>query len=257
MALPQDEWLPQAKRLAIGMKDRVRHLRENRPNLVISNQRDRWTAYCQKCKEGGVVMKDHVLLTGPTVVTAADLVLPRDIKPVIGSEFAETVGRFLASKGMMFPYLPKLYYSETARRMLLQDDAGKWHGRDLTGKSDRKWLNYAHAQFVGTPTVRTAVTEDLFSMYKMRFALRDTDWSICCALGASCGPASALALKNVRQLVWAFDGDHAGDEGFKQGQKRMRVFVPKQYRFRPPEGMDPKDMNSDAIRALLEESLCK
>lgn len=256
MALPQDEWLPQAKRLAIGMKDRVRHRREGRANLIIENRRDGWYAYCQKCKEGGVVKKDHVLLTGPTVVSQSDLELPRDIKPVLGSEYAETVGRFLASKGMMFPYLPKLYYSETARRMLLQDDAGKWHGRDLTGRSERKWLNYNHAQFVGVPSALTCVTEDLFSMYKMRFALRALDVSVCCALGASCGPGAALALKSCRQIVWAFDADQAGDDGFTQAQKRMRVFVPKQYRFRPPEGLDPKDMDSESIRALLEESLC-
>ena len=53
--LPRQDWLDQAKRLAVGMKIRVRHQRERRANMVISNDKDRWWAYCNACKEGGVV----------------------------------------------------------------------------------------------------------------------------------------------------------------------------------------------------------
>lgn len=117
--IPEHEWLPQAQRLAVGMRLRVRHRRESRANMTIGNDRDRWWCYCQRCKEGGVVLKEHVLLSAPVVEEVHDLTVPSDLCPVMGSDFEDTVGRFLASKGMMFPYLPKLWYSASTRRLCL------------------------------------------------------------------------------------------------------------------------------------------
>ena len=68
--LPEQDWLDKAKRLAIGMRVRVRHRHESRPNMVIANEKDKFWAYCQKCKEGAVVQKEHVLFG--TSVTKAD-----------------------------------------------------------------------------------------------------------------------------------------------------------------------------------------
>ena len=83
--IPEREWLPQAQRLAVGMRLRVRHRRESRANMTIGNDRDRWWCYCQRCKEGGVVTKDHVLLTSPIEVVEHDLSVPADLRPVMGS----------------------------------------------------------------------------------------------------------------------------------------------------------------------------
>lgn len=253
--LAENDWLPHARKLAVGMKMRIRHGREGRPNMIVANERDRWWSYCQKCKDGGVMQKEHVLLNAPTITQAAQLVRPVDLCRVEGSDFETVVGRFLASKGMMFPYLPFLFYSESAKRMLLQDDAQRWHGRDLTGRSDRKWLNYDHAQFVGIPGDITVLTEDLFSMYKIRFALRDWSVHVCCTLGAGIHDYAALALKNCKHIVWAYDADKAGDDGFKNGRLRMRAFGPTQTRARPPEGLDPKDMDCEPIRQMITEAL--
>lgn len=254
--IPESEWLEQAKRLSVGMRIRVRHGRESRANMTIANERDRWWCYCQRCKDGAVLPKDHVLLTGDPVVEEIDFTIPSDLRPVLGSEYEETVGRFLASKNMMFPYLPKLWYSLQARRVCLQDDAGHWHGRDLTGRSNAKWLHYNKDHLVGVPGRVTVITEDLFSMYKVRFAIhRDytlQDVHVGTTLGAGCSTTAALALKNCKTLVWAYDGDHAGDEGYKSASKRMRVLVPRQFRARPPEGLDPKDMDCASIRELLK-----
>lgn len=250
--LHEHEWLEQAKRLSVGMRMRVRHGRERRLNMTVANERDRWWCYCQACKQGGVLMKEHVLLTAAPIVEQ-ELTLPTDLKPVLRSDYEDTVGRFLASKGMMFPYLPKLWYSERAKRLCLQDDTGEWHGRDLTGKSNAKWLHYAKLHIIGTVGATTVITEDIFSMYKVRFALRDTPHiGTASTLGAGCSTTAALALKNCTTLVWAYDGDAAGDAGYKSASKRMRVLVPRQIRARPPEGLDPKDMDCADIRELLK-----
>lgn len=247
--LPHDEWLDRAKRLAIGMRIRVNHRRERRPNMVIGNDADKWWCYCQACKEGGVLQKEHVLLNSveiPEVVRT----IPSDMQPVLRSEYETTICKFLATKGMDLVYLPKLWYSVQAKRILLQDD-GHWHGRDLTNKSPAKWLHYSskNAGSVGTTTI---ITEDIFSMFKIEYALRDMpEYSVFSTLGAGVSSASALALKDARHLIWAYDGDKAGDSGFDQGSKRMRAFSKTQRRARPPEGLDPKDMDCQAIRDMV------
>lgn len=249
--LPEQEWLPLARRLSVGMRVRVRHKNETRPNMTVANERDRWWCYCQRCHEGGVVLKEHVLLAGPLVHDAVELAPPHDRKWLLNSEFELAVGRFLASKCMMFPYLPPLQYSESRRRVLVPGDSGDWHGRDLTGRSQQKWLHYG-AKFVGAPGEITVLTEDIFSMYKLRFALRSSTVQVCSTLGSGIHDTAVLALKSVKHIVWAYDADTAGDDGFARASKRMRPFGPKQSRARPPDGLDPKDMDCQQLRDLIE-----
>lgn len=266
MALPEHEWLPQAKRLAVGMRDVVRHRHERRPNMKIGNERGRWWAWCHACKEGAVIDKDHVLLVpGKALPEPAELSVPPDLRPVLGSEYEVTVGRFLASKGMDMLMLPKLWYSDQRKRLCLQDPWGSgWHGRDLTDRSAAKWLHYSKPHLAGAVGHTVVVTEDLFSMFKMHYALHAA-WendprmpvsvAVASTLGAGCSTTAALALKNCRRIVWAYDGDKAGDDGYASASKRMRVHVPKQHRARPPEGLDPKDMTVEAIRELIMEAI--
>lgn len=253
--LPQDDWLPQAQRLAIGMRMRVVHGRERTAAMTVANERDRWWAYCQRCKAGGVVEKSHVLLSAPLEVSEHELRVPSDLRPVLGSDYQDTVGRFLARKGMMFPYLPKLWYSLSTKRLCLQDDTGGWHGRDMTERSQAKWLHYAKPHIVGCVAPCTILTEDIFSMYKVRYAVRDTGYGTATTLGAGCSTSAALALKNCTTLVWAYDDDEAGDRGARSARKRMQLLVPKQFRARPPDGLDPKDMHCADIRELIEGAL--
>lgn len=258
MALPEHEWLPQAKRLAVGMRDVVRHRHERRPNMKIGNERGRWWAWCHACKEGAVLEKDHVLLApGKALPEPSELSVPGDLRVVLGSEYEVTVARFLASKGMDMQMLPKLWYSEQRKRLCLQDPWGSgWHGRDLTDRSAAKWLHYGKPKIAGEVNRLTIVTEDLFSMFKVQYAMRTHPHGflgVASTMGAGVSVSAALALKNCTSLVWAYDGDKAGDDGYVQASKRMRVHVPKQYRFRPPEGLDPKDMDCEAIRELIKE----
>ena len=257
--LPQDEWLDQARRLHVGMTVRIRHGRETRDNLVIGNLHDRWYAYCHKCHEGGVVEKDHVVLTANTGPVDTECKLPDDIKPVLASEFELPVAKFLASKNMDQLYLPELFYSEKRKRLLIRDDLGRWHGRDLTGRSPMKWMNYSGAHGIGVPFTYTAVTEDAFSMYKVRWAMRQfPNFNAVCNLGTSASLNLVYKLsrsEHTQKVGWFFDADAAGDTGAEACHSRCKPFSFKQYRVRPPEGLDPKDMTCTAIRELLVQEM--
>lgn len=223
--------------------------------MVIMNDTDRWWCYCQACKQGGVVMKDHVILTdGPRVDPRIERTPPTDIKPLARSEFEIPVTRFLVDKHMASLYLPDLHYSEARKRLLIKDDSGQWHGRDLTGNSPQKWLNYQAVHYVGVAKdgCPTIVTEDLFSMYKTRFALRQyPEYRVVCALGTGCSIYLTNFLMSSGSLYWFFDGDSAGDDGAAFAQQRMKPLVPRQFRVRPPDGDDPKDMSCEQIRAAI------
>lgn len=254
MALPEKDWLPLAKRCAVGMRMRVRHGNENRANMTVANEQGRWWAYCQRCKQGGVISKEHVLLGTPAYEPPV-LTVPKDLEPVAGGEWEHTVGQFLASKNMMFPYLPPLWVSPSTKRLFLHDGQ-QWHGRDLTGRSNAKWLHFG-AKFAGEAGPITVVTEDIFSMYKVQFAMREsrTLVSVASTLAAQCGDAAALALKNCKAVVWAYDGDDAGDAGFEQARIRMRAFGVHSTRLRPPQGLDPKDMDCPSLRAAVHAQI--
>lgn len=251
--LPESEWLAKAKSLAIGQTDRVRHRQENRANLVIGNERGKWWGYCQRCKQGGVVEKAHVALRSAAPVEENILAVPGDMVPVIGSAWELQVSHFLIAKGMAYPYLPKLWVSPKVSRLLLQCGQS-WHGRSLRGHSNSKWVHYDKASFTGIPDKITVVTEDLFSMFKMQYALRAyPNVSVCSTLGAGVSTEAALAMRNCHIIVWAYDADAAGDAGYRQAVRRMRGCVPgRQYRIRPPEGKDPKDMQIQELRDAFD-----
>lgn len=246
--LPEQDWLSAAKRLAVGMRVRIRHRNETRANLVIANEADKWWAYCQRCHEGGVVEKEHVRLLDAQVSNPPSLTFPTDAVQVLGSEFEVQVERFLASKNMASEYLPPLWVSPKDKRLLVYDGEA-WHGRDLTGRSPAKWLNYSDLQVSGEPGRITVVVEDLFSRFKTEWALRDEpDVHVLCALGTQAKPALIHKLMLIEKVIWFFDADAAGDAGAQSCTRRLRAFAPRQCRLRPPQGLDPKDMDCATIK---------
>lgn len=257
--IPDSEWLAKAKSLTVGMRTRIMHRSESRPNLVIGNDTDKWWCYCHACHEGGVVEKDHVILLDSTGPVDTECRLPDDIQPVLASDFELPIAKFLASKNMDSMYLPELLFSEKRKRLLLRDDAGLLHGRDLTGRSPMKWMNYQGAAGIGVPFTYTAVTEDAFSMYKVRWAMREfSNFTAVCNLGTSASLSIVYKMaqsESLQKLGWFFDADAAGDDGADQCLHRCKPFSFKQYRVRPPEGLDPKDMTCAAIRDLLVKEM--
>lgn len=249
-----EHWLAQAKAMPVGMRRRILHLNERRPNLVVGNDVDKWWCYCHACHEGGIVEKSHVLLQDVQMARPdSDVSLPRDITPIHRTEFEVPIARFLAEKNMAFPYLPELHYSGSRNRlmMLVQE---KWHGRDLTGRSPQKWMNYNDAEYVGNFGRQTVVVEDLFSMFKVKWALREFHkFNAVCALGtaAKVGMFAAMATAGTGAVDWMFDADPAGDAGAAMCMLRAKPLGVQQRRVRPPDGLDPKDLTCAQIRALI------
>ena len=55
--LDRSEWLAEAQSLMVGASKRVYHGAETRPNLVLRNEPEGWSAYCFSCKQHGYVPK--------------------------------------------------------------------------------------------------------------------------------------------------------------------------------------------------------
>lgn len=260
--LPEHEWLAQAKRLAVGMKTRIKHRHEHRMNLIIANDPDKYWCYCQRCHEGAVIEKEHVKLLEPVQPGQDTNVLPTDMQVVLGSEFEVPVMRFLASKEMALTYLPNAWVSAKAKRVLIELGSS-WHGRDLTGRSAYKWMNYSNAQVVsmfhlnGAASRNVVVTEDLFSACKVLWATKRAgmDIDVICALGTQIKDALVQRLFQYDNILWFFDNDPAGNTGAMAGFRRMRTFVHRQRIMFPPLGCDPKDMHCNAITNLVKENL--
>lgn len=253
--LPTKDWLHIAKRLAVGQRLRVVHGRERRANMIVENNAGHYRAYCQACKEGGYVSKDHVVLATRPKVQENTLIVPTDLVRVIGSEHERGVMDFLVSKNMMDVYLPLMWVSPKVKRLYLQDNSLKWHGRALYESNNAKWLHYgATSSVVGDlSSTTTIVVEDLFSMFKVEYALRGHPARVYCTLGAHLKNHNVvdLMVDGVRNLIWLYDADDAGDTGYTHGAHRMRQFGKHQARARPPDNLDPKDMQINALRDLL------
>ena len=279
--IPTSDWLHLAKRLPVGGTTRVYYQRDTRPNLVIGNSTSKFWCYCQKRKQGGVVEKDHVKITGGTApASSTHLDLPRDSLPILDlDEFCrDAVLRMLASKNMDQMYLPPIYFSEQRKRMLINTGQG-WLGRDTTGHSPQKWLTYDGSLYLGNhlqdtqpplsmvdmgdagttaqqPAKRTAVVvEDPFSYYKVLWALRDMpDFAVYCGLGTVLRPSLRLhLLKHSSRVVCFFDGDNAGVSGGVREASAMRGLGHPAIARPAPTGYDPKDLSIEDIRSFIHE----
>lgn len=251
--IPDEEWLAQAKRLPVHGKTRVRHRREGRPNLVIGHDADRWWCYCQACKAGAVVQKEHVLITGRKAPEGSTwLDLPADRLPLLSMDsFAQgAVLGLLAQKNMDAMYLPDLWFSDERKRLLLDTGQG-WLGRDTTGGSHQKWLTYSGTPYLGAPEGRdrAIVVEDPFSYYKVRWALRhETQHAVYCALGTAVKAALALQLRLHHRVTMFMDGDAAGYRGAEAGASKMRGLGVQAVARCAPPGLDPKDLTVQQIK---------
>lgn len=253
MLNPKD-WLSKAKRLAVGMQDRVYHRNEKRPNLVIGNAGDRYWAYCQACKEGGIERKEHVRLTGSSPeAKRSDLSTPKDLMRIRDMEehARYPLLAFLASKGMDMCMLPELWYSCTRKRILMLTASG-WLGRDVSGGALEKWLTYNKAKFLTNQMAarKAVVVEDAFSYFKVRWATQDTV-AVYCALGTGIKNALAVACLMHDEVIFMFDGDAAGLKGAEEGSARMRGLGVRSYPLCAPPGLDPKDLTAEQIRNLI------
>lgn len=248
MALPQEEWLAAAKRQPVGGSGRIHHLREKRPNLIVGNDADRYWSFCQACKQGGVVMKEHVRITARQApVESHSLVLPNDMLKVIDSEpvVQQAVLGFLASKNMDAQYLPELWFSKSRCRVLLMHGC-EWLGRDTTGASPQKWLtfngsNHLEGSLHGDLAV---VVEDPFSFYKVEWASRSVPgFKVYTSLGTRMSDELLVKLLQHKGVMFFYDDDAAGHKGAACESKRLRALGVNSQAKCASGGRDPKDMS--------------
>lgn len=251
-----DEWLPHARRLAVGQRSRVRHGNERRLNLVVGHVPDKFWAYCQACKMGAVKLKEHVLL-GEAPPPVLDMRPPQDLVPMLQSPYANQLLGFLARKGMDVKYFraTELYFSESSKRLCIHTGSTGLLGRDITDKSVAKWLAYSKPSYIGrTDRPLVVIVEDALSMYKVQYALdrQCMEASVVCSLGTEPSSRLLLAIAQAKpQNTWMFyDGDAAGYTGADNAAARLRGFgCPVQVQC-ATEGKDPKDMTLAEISTL-------
>lgn len=260
MRLQDSEWLAQAQKLPQGTSRRTKHTCGNgSPSLVLYHNNDSWSAYCWRCKRSASVDKTHVLLRAepPPPVRS----VPTDLALVRSSAYELAIAEFVAAKGMDLLYLPAdLWYSAKAKRLVLCD-SGLLLGRDLTGRSAAKWLNYSDGGYLGEvqPGGTVVVVEDAFSYYKVKYALNRCEATACCAvvcaLGTKDNSSLVLAISATRRCIVMFDGDKAGHVGADQWARRFAPFGVSVVAHCAPDGLDPKDMRLqdivDHIRSVL------
>lgn len=262
----REHWLHIAKSLAVGQVARVPHPgdRTDRHNLIIYNTPEKWSCWCMSCKEGAGLKKEHVRFELSEPADSKVPTLPNDLRPVYTLPDWElrNIAHFLARKGMDLSYFPdELFYSKSRERILITTPQGM-AGRDITEKSQAKWIIYTPAHYLGWPSqLRTVVVvEDTFSMFKVDYALRLTgeseNYTVVCSLGTGVAPQLMTNLMLAKQVVFMYDGDKPGWDGAKSQSKRVRALGVPSVEACAKAGNDPKDLPLlDIINHLQEATV--
>ena len=224
--MQEHEWLSVAQSLPVGMSKRIYHGAEHRPNLVVRNLPDKWTAYCFACKEYAEKHKDFVRIleevqpSNQVDDNIGSLVSLDDPKAMYLAPMHD-IALFLHKKHMsislLSPYNPAWDY--THKRLTLTLPSGLI-GRDIYGRSSIKWyvyynaINYGSANGSNELNKDTLVlTEDFLSAIKLQRYC--PDYQVIALLGTSLPKALERALiASKPSMVYMFlDGDEAGWRG--------------------------------------------
>lgn len=270
----RSEWLDLAERVPVGQHRRHYHGAERRPNLVVWNNPDSWSAWCHACHEGGKVMKEVLQPIAELVpvfqkyLSLSDCCTLSELSTAHPARFKRLVV-LLHQKGMsttlLAPYSP--LYSLIDDRLVLGWQ-GRYVGRDCTGKHHAKWLvyhnnshvpmDYLYLQGENTCKTREAVvlTEDVFSAIKLNaYTGLSTLWCMGTHVSDAIIAFLITCTKPVRYPVLAFDGDTAGDKAARVAAKRLGIRGVGFSTVQVPRGLDPKDLTPLQINNLFKDYL--
>ena len=265
----RSEWLDQAKLVPVGQSRRVRHGAESRPNMVLYNNSDSWSAWCHSCHEGGRVNKEYFEPVDTSVPIYRKYLNTSKLVPLKGMDAQKYKALVLLlhekhmSTALLEPFNP-MYNTEDDRLVFRFN--GIDIGRDCTGRSPAKWLHYDRddraeyvylkGKLVGS-TEPLILVEDLFSAIKINHY---TGWSALCCLGTritdeivrfisstwehhGCTTSRGVQTTPVQRIaVAAFDGDNAGRTAERDLVGRLALRGMEYRTVRIPDGLDPKDM---------------
>lgn len=261
--LDPKDWLDVAQRLPVGRKVRTGHTCGRGQVLLVSNNPDKWSAWCFRCNAGGFESKTHVRympLEAPVSTSSGEFSLPRDITP--WEDVGQLQGRlvqWLHNKGM-HPDLFKpgtLFWSQGQRRLVIKvsDDLalGRYVPLYPNEQYPPKWLLYGKRETPALPPNfgyelhAPVITEDFLSSVKVNWATGRK----CIALLGTSEPADLhLRLAGHKRVILWLDGDAAGQAGLR---KLMRSLRWQGYTCYPVQTvLDPKEYNSVEIRRLIE-----
>lgn len=250
--LHKEEWLKDAQALPIGRCNRVYHGAEHRPNLVVWNLEDRWSAYCHACKEGAVLKKDFVKIKNePVKKYHADARSPGtlfDLYDAMNVPVQEVI-EFCTSKNMWIDILKQYnpLYSPQDKRIVFSTPQGLI-GRDITGTAKAKWYTYNPKMEYASPYNFTRgkhliLVEDYFSALKGNFYATESEL-VFAMLGCELRNSLATLCLQSSFVTILCDADKAGYAAAPKIAKRLELInVPHRVLF-PTDGLDPKDEGS-------------
>lgn len=276
--IPRQEWLAAAQALPIGGKRRVRHGFEATAAMDVYNQEDRWSCYCHRCHEGGVVWKQHQRVR--RAVVEPDRVAPVPAGVIRLAEASryeqQRVWELLCRKGCPPGVIPEevMWYERTVDRLMLRSEDVAL-GRALDGYRLPKWLPYG--AWHGKPMVwstRTSagatepadsaplgsliLTEDALSAYKVAKAIDiyapGSSLDVCATLGTTITDRFLPYCLQRPAVLCMYDGDAAGLRGFRGMRQRLDVWGQSVLDMRPEAG-DPKNNDLAVLAERLEEWL--
>lgn len=264
--LHRDEWLKDAQRVPVGQSRRVYHGAERRPNLVVYNNEDSWSAYCHSCKQSGKVYKQVLQKVSAEPVSHRKYLSTDDVvsllyiqrtQPLVYKRLISLLHEKGVSAHLLARWQPM--YNLIDKRLVFRFD-GVDIGRDTSGKSKAKWYVYhndepkKHVYLQGKTTAigtePVVLVEDLFSAMKVTHY---TGWSSICCLGTRITDEIVAEFVGQNRIpVLLFDGDEAGDIASATAKSRFGI---RGIYFKPlriDDGLDPKDLKGQDLIKLLE-----
>lgn len=256
--LERNHWIDAAKALPIGASRRIYHGAERRPNLVIWNQADKWSAYCHSCHESDAVRKEFALPPVPVIRHAGrdnpgrcSSLAPLTAWPDVP---VKEIVLFLQQKGVHLQMLEKFKprWSHNDLRIVLNIE-GVELGRTMSAHVKSKWYTYTTGtEFlsVGSATAPTVVVvEDTFSLAKLHWYSNPDETEVICALGTRLSNTALTKLIN-RHVRMCFDADAAGVEAADILRRRLNLLGIQNSTVFPDRGKDPKDMPPEWCRKV-------
>ena len=248
----------------MGGKSRIRHGFERTAAMDVFNSDDRWSCYCHRCHEGGVVFKEHQRVRRAVVE-------PDRVQPVPAGCFhitdasrfeSQQIWDLLIQKGCPPGVIPEeeLWYDRTSRRVLMYRETVAL-GRALDPNRLPKWLPYG--AWSGAPMVWTTrdgaggmvLVEDALSGYKVAKAIEllapRSSLAVVAILGTRISDRF-LPYCMGRRIICMFDGDSAGARGYTAVRRRLGAWGNEVHNCAPSKG-DPKNMELGQIIQRLED----
>lgn len=267
MALDPRSWLPQAKALEIGQRERADHDCGDGRTLLVQHKSTGWTGWCHRCNDDGWVPHPPESLSAKIArLTAARVIedtarenpqppRPANLDPRTWPLEARV---WLYKAGMSNDAIQAagFYYHERMERVVLpvyQDGQPVyWQARGFDlGRP--KYINPSvdktalTARYGGVVPVggTLVLTEDILSAWKV-----GRECPAWCLLGTNFPPTLFAEVLRLRPTVYCWlDPDGAGQRGITKIIKKLRGYGIEVIRLKSEQ--DPKLLSGHDIRVTL------